>query len=243
MMKKTKLIGVMFVAATITCSAQSFKSLGKDLKEKVSETTSSSSLSQDEVGKALKEALNIGVEKGVEQLSKADGYFKDPEIKIPLPDEAQEVESKLRKMGQGDKVDEAIESLNRAAEDAANGAKDIFIAAIKNMSIEDAITILNGEDDAATSYLDNSTREALTTKFKPIIKTSLEKVDATKHWNTVFSTYNKLPLVTKVNPDLEDYVTTKAIDGLFVQIAKEELSIRENPTARVTSLLKKVFGN
>ncbi len=224
-------------------------SFGQDfgkLKNKVNETLkteNSSSLSEGEVVSGLKEALNKGVEKGVDQLSKPDGYFKDPQIKIPLPQEAKDVESKLRQMGQGAKVDEAIESINRAAEDAANGAKDIFINAIKSMSVTDAMGLLKGNDDAATRFLESSTRAALVEKFRPVIKASLEKVGATKHWNSVFTTYNKIPLVKKVNPDLEEYATNKAIDGLFVQIAKEELEIRKNPGARVTDLLKKVFGN
>src|SRR5690606_31030146 len=127
--------------------------------------------------------------------------------------------------------------------DAAMGAKDIFIDAIKGMSVTDAMGLLKGNDDAATRFLESSTRAALVEKFRPIIKVSLEKVGATKHWNSVFTTYNKIPLVKKVNPDLEEYATNKAIDGLFVQIAKEELEIRKNPGARVTDLLKKVFGN
>ncbi|HRP59942.1 MAG TPA: DUF4197 domain-containing protein, partial [Vicingus sp.] len=140
------------------------------------------------------------------------------------------------------KVDDAILSMNRAAEDAANAAKPLFVDAIKNMSITDAMSILKGEKNAATEYLKKSTTAGLTEKFKPIIKTSLDKVGATKHWETVFSTYNKLPMVEKVNPNLEEYVTEKAIYGLFVQVAKEELQIRDNPSARVTDLLKKVFG-
>jgi len=217
----------------------------KGLKKKVEETITESDksvLSEEEIGKGLKEALTIGIEKGVDQLSKPDGYFKDLEIKIPMPKEAKSVEEKLRAIGQGKKVDEAIESMNRAAEDAATGAKDLFVDAIKEMTIKDAVAILKGEDDAATRYLEDHTRQQLIDKFKPIIKKSLDKVDATKYWKSVFSSYNKIPFVKKVNPDLDDYVTEKAIDGLFVQIAKEEMEIRKNPVARVTNLLKKVFG-
>lgn len=220
------------------------QTLGK-FKDKVNDavgSSSSSSLSESEITSGLKEALNKGIEKGVTQLSKPDGYFKDPQIKIPLPQEAQNVESKLRQLGQGQKVDDAIESINRAAEDAAMAAKDIFINAIKSMDVKDAMGLLKGNNDAATRFLESSTRAQLVEKFKPIIHASLEKVGATKHWNTVFTSYNKLPMVTKVNPDLDDYATNKAIDGLFVQIAKEELEIRKNPGARVTDLLKKVFG-
>lgn len=202
---------------------------------------SAKAISEDELAMGLKEALTKGIEKGVDQLSKPDGYFGDLEIKIPLPAEAKTVESKLRNMGQDQMVDDAIESVNRAAEDAANGAKDIFVAAIQQMTIKDAQSILSGNDNAATTYLEKSTRTELVEKFRPVIKASLEKVEATKHWNAIFSTYNKIPLVKKVNPDLEEYATNKAIDGLFIQIAKEESAIRKDPAARVTDLLKKVF--
>ena len=175
-------------------------------------------------------------------MSKADGYFKDPQIKIPMPAEAKQVEEKLRKLGQGKKVDDAIESINRAAEDAASASKDLFVSAIKNLTLKDVMNILNGKDDAATTYLSSNTRSALVEKFKPIISNSLDKVGATRYWSLVFTTYNAIPLVQKVNPDLVEYATNKAIDGLFVQIAKEELAIRKNPAARVTDLLKKVFG-
>ena len=223
--------------------AQDFGKLKQKVTETVSSDKSSGVLSEGEVSNGLKEALNKGIEKGVSQLSKPDGYFKDPQIKIPLPDEAKNVETKLRQIGQGDQIDQAIESLNRAAEDAANGAKDIFVDAIKNMTVTDAMGLLKGNDDAATRFLEKSTRDALVAKFQPIVKISLDKVGATKHWNTIFTTYNKIPMVSKVNPDLEVYATNKAIDGLFIQIAKEELEIRKNPGARVTDLLKKVFGN
>jgi hypothetical protein len=237
------------LVSSISVSAQGWKSLKNKAKEQTEnisipkELSSSGSLSQDEVARGLKEALNQGVNKGVEQLNKKDGYLKDPQIKIPMPDEAKKVEDKLRTLGQGDKVDEAIESMNRAAEDAAEGAKDIFVAAIKGMTLTDAMSILKGENDAATKYLNKATNIELTKKFEPIIKASLDKVGATKHWKTVFGSYNKLPFVSKINPDLEKYVTEKALKGLFIQVAKEELKIRQDPTARATDLLKKVFGN
>ncbi|MFD1550831.1 DUF4197 domain-containing protein [Putridiphycobacter roseus] len=227
---------------TYTANAQ-FDKLKKTVNEKVEATKlASTSLSQEEVGAGLKEALTKGVEKGVDQLSKPDGFLKDLSIKIPLPEEAEKVESKLRSIGQGEKVDETIVSINRAAEDATAAAKDIFVAAIKGMTIEDAMQILKGEDNAATTFLDKSTREDLMVKFEPIVKASLDKVGATKNWNTIFTNYNKLPMVQKINPDLVQYATSKAIDGLFVQIANEELKIRQDPTARGTDLLKKVFA-
>lgn len=239
-MKKTLYIAVLFVAGNSFISTAQL-----DLKKGIEKTAIArpkSGLSEDEVGKALKEALNLGIDKGVSQLSKPDGYFKDTQIKILMPDEAKNAETKLRAIGQGQKVDDAIESMNRAAEDAATSAKQLFVDAIKAMTMTDAMNILNGTDDAATKYLSNATRAQLVEKFKPIIKASLDKTGATKHWASVFTAYNAIPMVQKVNPDLVDFVTNKAIDGLFVQIAKEELSIRKNPAARVSDLLKKVFG-
>lgn len=239
-MKKTLYIAVLFIAGNSFISTAQL-----DLKKGIEKTAIArpkSGLSEDEVGKALKEALNLGIDKGVSQLSKPDGYFKDTQIKILMPDEAKNAETKLRAIGQGQKVDDAIESMNRAAEDAATSAKQLFVDAIKAMTMTDVMNILNGTDDAATKYLSNATRAQLVEKFKPIIKASLDKTGATKHWASVFTAYNAIPMVQKVNPDLVDFVTNKAIDGLFVQIAKEELSIRKNPAARVSDLLKKVFG-
>lgn len=237
---KTPIIILILMLAINSMHAQDFNSLKKKVEEQVP-TSSKGKLTEKEVADGLKEALNRGVQVGVNKLSKPDGYFKDPKIKIPMPKEAKEVEAKLRSMGQGKKVDEAILSMNRAAEDAANEAKPLFVAAIKNMEIKDAMAILNGNNNSATKYLKKSTKSQLVKKFEPNIKASLQKVDATKHWNTVFSTYNKIPFVDEVNPDLEKYVTKKAIDGLFVQVARQELEIRKNPKARVTDLLKKVF--
>ena len=235
----------LFIGMTFTFSMSGMSQL-PNLKKGLEKTGISipgnKSLSEKEVGEGLKEALNNGIEKGVNKLSKPDGYFKDDQIKLFLPQEAKQVESKLRKLGQGKKVDAAIESMNRAAEDAANGSKELFIAAINNLSLNDVMSILNGEEDAATSYLSAQTRNGLVEKFKPVIKTSLDKVGATQHWETLFTAYNKIPMVQKVNPDLVDYTTEKAIEGLFIQIAKQELEIRNNPAARVSDLLKKVFG-
>ena len=242
-MKKAIYLTCSIVLFSISISTAQFDKLKKTVDKKIeSVKPSSAGLSEEEVGAGLKEALNKGIEKGVDQLSKPDGFFKDLAIKIPLPKETKKVEAKLRSIGQGKKVDETIESINRAAEDATTASKDIFVKAIKGMSINDAMSILRGDENAATKFLDKSTRADLISKFEPIVKISLDKVGATKNWNTIFSTYNKLPFVEKVNPDLVEYATGKAIDGLFIQIAKEELKIRQDPAARVTDLLKKVFG-
>ena len=242
-MKKTIYLACSIVLFSVSTATAQFDKLKKTVDKKIEAVKPSSvGLSQEEVGAGLKEALTKGIEKGVDQLSKPDGFFKDLSIKIPLPEEANKVETKLRSIGQGKKVDETIESINRAAEDATTASKDIFVEAIKGMSINDAMSILRGDENAATKFLDKSTRADLISKFEPIVKISLDKVGATKNWNTIFSTYNKLPFVEKVNPDLVEYATGKAIDGLFIQIAKEELKIRQDPAARVTDLLKKVFG-
>ena len=242
-MKKTIYLTCSIILFSVSTATAQFDKLKKTVDKKIEAVKpSSAGLSQEEVGAGLKEALTKGIEKGVDQLSKPDGFFKDLSIKIPLPKETKKVEAKLRSIGQGKKVDETIESINRAAEDATTAAKDIFVKAIKEMSINDAMSILRGDENAATKFLDKSTRANLISKFEPIVKISLDKVGATKNWNTIFSTYNKLPFVEKVNPDLVEYATGKAIDGLFIQIAKEELKIRQDPAARVTDLLKKVFG-
>jgi len=242
-MKKIVYLAAVFMVGNACSTFAQIPNLKKGL-EKVATVKpgATSTLTEDEVARGLKEALNNGIEKGVSQLSKVDGYFKDPQIKIPMPAEAKQVEEKLRKIGQGKKVDDAVESINRAAEDAASASKDLFVAAIKNLTLKDVMNILNGKDDAATTYLSSNTRTALVEKFKPIISKSLDKVGATRYWSLVFTTYNAIPLVQKVNPDLVEYATNKAIDGLFIQIAKEELAIRQNPAARVTDLLKKVFA-
>ena len=159
-----------------------------------------------------------------------------------MPPEAQKVEKKLRSIGMGKQVDDAILSMNRAAEDAAKSAAPIFINAIKQMSIHDAFWILKGGDFAATNYLKDKTTASLTEAFRPVIESSLKKVNATKYWNTVFTTYNKFT-TEKVNPDLPAYVTEKAMAGIFYQVGQEEQKIRKDPVARTTDLLKKVFAN
>lgn len=199
-------------------------------------------LTTAEVADGLKEALIKGISTGSDLVSQLDGYFKNPEIKIPFPPEVKKVEDKLRQIGFGSEVDKFVMQLNRGAEDAAKEAKPIFITAIRSMTIQDAWAILRGENDAATQYLKRTTSDQLKSKFKPVIQSSLNKVNATKYYGDIVNRYNQLPLVQKVNPNLDDYATDKAIEGLFLMIAKEEKNIRENPIARTTELLKKVFG-
>lgn len=202
----------------------------------------SGDLTAEEVGEGLKEALTNGVSKGSDLVSQLDGYYKNPEIKIPFPPEVKQMETRLRQIGLGSEVDKFIESLNRGAEDAAKEAKPIFVSAIKQMTIQDAWSILKGEQDAATKYLSRTTSPLLKDKFKPVIQNSLNKVNATRYYSDLVNAYNKIPLVQKVNPNLDDYATDRAIQGLFVMIAKEEKNIRANPGARTSELLKKVFN-
>lgn len=195
-----------------------------------------------EIGNALKQALQQGTAKSADQLSAVNGFFGNAAVKILFPPEAQKVEKTLRDMGMNKLCDNVILSLNRAAEDAAKDAKPIFIDAIKKMTLQDVSGILLGKQDAATQYFKRTTTAALIVKFKPVIKASLDKVGATKYYGTAAGEYNKLPFVKHLNPDITDYATQKTIDGLFVEIAQEELKIRQNmPAARSTPLLQKVF--
>jgi len=236
-----KLLTITIILASLLGCFSINAQLLKDAKKFVNKQTGG--LSEKDAADGIREALVKGTGESVKLVSIVDGYFGNAEIKIPFPPEAKEIESKLRSIGLGNKVDEVILSLNRAAEDAGNEAKPIFIDAIKGMSINDAINIVKGENDAATKYLKRTTSHQLIAKFQPVIKKSLDKVDATKQWEELVKTYNKIPFVMKMNPDLPAYVTGKAIDGLFVMVAKEELKIRKDPMARTSEILKKVFGN
>lgn len=195
-----------------------------------------------EISMGLKEALEKGTGISADRLSLENGYLGNLDVKILFPEEAKNVENTLRSIGLGSMCDQVITSLNRAAEDAAIAAKPIFTDAIKQMSFQDVQNILLGDQNAATMYFEGSTTSSLSREFAPIIDTSLKKVDATKYWSEVMTRYNKVPFVKKVDTDLTAYVTQKAIDGLFVEIAKEELKIRENINARTSPLLQKVFG-
>lgn len=195
-----------------------------------------------EAGSGLKQALEFGIAAGANRLADKDGYFGNPLVKVLFPPEAQKVEDAMRNLGLGSMVDKAIESFNRGAEKAAKEAAPIFVTAIKSMTINDAMGILLGDNEAATSYLKSSTLQQLNARFTPIIDRSLNEVNATKYWEDVIVRYNKIPFVQKVNPDLTSFVTEKALDGLFMMVAKEELKIRDNVSSRTTDLLQKVFG-
>lgn len=235
-----KKIFVLYVCILGACtSAQINQTLG-DVNKTLG--GGSTPLTTAEVAQGLKEALIKGISTGSDLASQLDGYFKNPEIKIPFPPEVKKVEDRLRQLGLGNEVDRFVMTLNRGAEDAAKEAKPIFIEAIRSMTIQDAWAILKGEPDAATQYLKRTTSGLLKEKFKPVIQNSLNKVNATRYYGDIVSRYNQIPFVTKVNPDLDDYATDKAIEGLFTMIAKEEKNIRANPVARTTEILKKVFG-
>lgn len=223
-----------------SCSSSAQISLGDVVKVL---DKNAGGLSSDEAGRGLKEALNNGVSHGTQILSAKDGYFKSELYKILLPEEARKVTEKLR-MIPGFENSEAklIELCNRAAEDAATKAKPIFINAIKQMTIQDAMKILFGEKDAATQYLNKTTYDPLYGDFRPVILNSLNTVHAAEYWSQCASAYNKIPFVTKVNTQLDDHVTRAALKGLFGTIAEEELAIRSDIAHRTSDLLKKVFG-
>lgn len=198
--------------------------------------------SQSQVVEGLKQALTIGTQNSTSRLSAVDGFFADATIKILMPPEAKSVEKTLRTFGLGSLVDKTILSLNRAAEDAAKSATPIFVDAIKQMTITDALGILQGGDFAATNYFKDKTTASLAAAFSPVIAKSLDKTDATKYWNDMFTAYNKFS-TKKVPTDLNAYVTQKAIDGIFYEVGLEEQKIRKDPAARVTDLLQQVFGS
>ncbi|MFY7729163.1 MAG: DUF4197 domain-containing protein [Flavobacterium sp.] len=200
------------------------------------------SLSESDIAGGLKEALNNGVTKQVTKLMAEDGFYKNDAVKILLPEELQKVDKKLRQIGMASLADEGIKLLNRAAEKAVGDATPIFVNAITGITFTDAKNILMGADNSATVYLQNSTNKPLYAKFSPTIKTSLDEVGATAVWEKIISKYNSLPLVTKVNPDLTDYTTTKALEGVYKMIAVEEKDIRTNVKSRTSDLLKNVFA-
>jgi hypothetical protein len=199
-------------------------------------------LTSQEVASGLKEALSIGAQNSSSRLSMQNGFFGNAILKIWMPPEAQKVESILRGVGFGATVDKAVLAMNRAAEEAAKSAGSIFVDAVRQMTIQDAIGILRGGDTTATNYLRRTTYQTLFNAFKPAINNALAKTEATKYWNEVFTVYNQFSK-TPVTTDLSSYVTQRAIDGIFYEIRNEEIKIRQDPAARVTEILKKVFGS
>jgi len=206
-------------------------------------TGTGTGVTEAEAGEGVKEALGQGLVKAVLQLNKEDGFFKDAFYKILLPPDAKKIENTLRDLGMGKMVDKAILQINRAAEYAAGQAKPIFVDAIKNMSISDAIGLVKNGDTSATHFFRVKTTEKLVAAFQPVIKASLDKLEATKYYGDIVNTYNNFPTtLKKLNPDLNAFVTNRATEALFDLVAKEELNIRQNLAARTTELLRKVFG-
>ncbi len=240
-MKINKLILPAIAISTVLLMGSCIDDIAKTVNT-MSSGTQTAALTEGEVVSGLKEALVNGTNKGAAQASRTDGFFKNPKLKIPFPPKVQKVETRLRQLGANKLVDDFVLSLNRGAEKASAEAKPIFVSAVKSMTVKDAWGILRGNNDAATQYLKRTTSSQLEAKFKPVIKKSLDGVGATKHFTSVVTRYNKIPLVDKVNPDLEDYATDKTMDGLFLLIQNEEKNIRDNPIARTSDLLKKVFG-
>jgi hypothetical protein len=244
-----KIFLLITIVLCYTLQAQTLKDKLKKSKDSLEKKTkvlvggnSAPKLTNEEVISGLKEALTIGTNSSTGIASKLDGYYKNPRIFIPWPAEAKDMKDRLMKMGMEKKIAEFETSLNRAAEEAAKNAAPVFIDAITNMSVQDGFAILKGADTAATNYLRKTTYDPLETKFAPVVKEAINKVKVTSYWTPLVTAYNKLPGVKKQNPDLDKYVTNKAINGLMLLISDEEANIRKNPGARVTDLLKKVFG-
>lgn len=250
MIKKTFLL---LLTAPVLSFAQ-LKTVPKKVKTKVTTVktkvttnvttpTSTTNITNPlDISAGLKEALNNGIAKEVSKLTAMDGFYKNEAVKILMPEELQKVESTLRKFGMGNLADQGVLAMNRAAEDAVKEATPIFVSAVKNMTITDAKSILLGNENAATVYLQGSTNKELYAKFSPVVQQSIGKVGADTIWNTIISKYNQLPLVTKINPDITDYITNKAMDGVFKMIAVEEKSIRTDLKSRTSPLLVSVFG-
>jgi hypothetical protein len=237
-----KFLTVVFLMTGVAGFGQT-NDLFNSIKKSVSGGKGTSSLSSEDIIAGLKQALTLGAEKSAGRLSAVNGFLNDKAVEILLPEQAQKVEKTLRGLGMGKLVDDAISSMNHAAEDASKSAAPIFVNAIKTMTVTDGVNILKGPDTAATAYLRRSATPELTKAYTPVIDSALQKTGATKYWKDVFDTYNKLPTTfTKVDPNLSSYVTQKAINGIFYYVAQEEILIRKDPAAQVTDILKKVFG-
>lgn len=234
-MKSIQIYGIIILIIAGACSSADIN--------KILQAAGQGGLTEQEVGSGLKEALIQGISKGADQASQTDGFFKNDLIRILLPEDARRVENTLRQVGLGSEVDRAMLAINRGAEKAAQEAKPIFISAIRQMTIQDAFQILKGEQNAATDYLRRTTESQLVALFQPKIQESLNEVGATKYYGDLANAYNTIPLTNrKIDPDLNAYVTNRAIDGLFTLIAEEEKNIRENPMQRTSALMRRVFA-
>lgn len=242
---KNLVIVLFALIVSVPVTGQNFGKFLKDAEKTVKDVSNgdgAGALSEDEIIKGLKEALTVGSKNAGSSASKLNGFYKNPKIKIPFPPEVNQVKTTVEKVGLKPQVDKFVETLNRAAEEAAKEAAPIFVNAITTMNINDGMNILNGGDRAATTFLQDKTSPELKAKFEPIVKAAINKVQLTKYWNPIVKQYNRVPLVQKVNPDLEAYVLDRALDGLFTLVAEEEMKIRKDPAARVSDILKTVFG-
>lgn len=233
---------LIVIPIAIWVSLFAFPLAGCDPTHNILSSGGYGNLSNAEIVQGLKDALRVGTDSATFHLGLLDGFYGDDIIRIGMPPEAQKVEKTLRDVGLGKTVDQAVLSMNRAAEDASKYVGDIFLNAIKQMTVQDALGILKGGDFAATDYLKRTTTIQLTTAIKPVVSHSLEYVNATKYWKDVFTVYNRFSSAP-VNTDLTEYVTQKTLNGLFYHIGLEEQKIRKDPVARITDILRKVFGN
>src|SRR5436190_7109917 len=232
-----KIYSLLF-AATLFVSADAQSIFDKAKKA----LGGNSQVSESEAGSGIKEALNKGIGSAVSLLNKRDAFFKSELYKVLLPPDAQKMEKTLRDLGLGKMCDDAIEAINHGAEDAVGFATPIFVDAIKQMTITDALKLVTGGKNSITEFFRSKTSVKLKAAFMPVINKSLEKTNATKYYGDAVTRYNKIPLVKKMNPDIADYVADRTLFALFDRIAVEEVNIRSNPAARTSDLLKKVFG-
>ena len=231
-MKTNNLLFVIFIFLISSCAE--LQQVANQIPQKV--------LTNADIASGLREALDKGIDKQVTKLTLEDGFFKNELVKIALPTELQKVDKALRNIGLSSLADEGLKVLNRAAEDAVKEATPIFVDAVKNITFTDAKNILLGADNAATEFLKTGTSSALYSKFNPVIEKSFTKVGADKIWNNLITKYNTIPFVSKVNPDLTDYTTQQALNGVYTMIAVEEKEIRTKVSSRSTTLLQKVFA-
>lgn len=228
-----KIIAVLVLFSLVSCA---------ELQGVIDSLPTDTGLSDQMIGSGLKQALDFGIDKQVKKLTSKDGFYKNQLVKIALPAELQKVDKTLRSLGLGKLADEGVKALNRAAEDAVKEATPIFVNAVKEITFNDVKTILLGTDNAATQYLEGKTTTALYDKFNPVIKNSFGKVGADQIWTNLITRYNAIPLTADVNPDLTDYVTQQALQGVYKMIAVEEKQIRTKSQSRTTDLLKRVFA-
>jgi len=224
----------LLILTTVTISCSELQQIASQLPN--------TTVSNLDIANGLRAALDKGIDTEVSNLMQENGFYSNDAVKILLPEELRKVDEKMRAIGLGSLVDEGLKLLNRAAEDAVSEAKPIFVDAVKDITFTDARNILLGQENAATQYLQSKTSTALYAKFNPVINQSLSKVGADKVWSDIISRYNAIPLLADVNPDLTDYVTQEALNGVYYMIAQEEKDIRTDLGARTSDLLRRVFA-